>query len=186
MNLLKNKIIKGLSKLIMKSRKIILPIIIIAILALADQIIKFIVVKNIDLYDNIPIIEGVFEITYIRNTGSAWGILAGKTTFLLIMTLIVFLVSGYVYNNIIDIPKYKPMRICLVILIGGAVGNMIDRIRLGYVIDYLYFKLIDFPVFNLADIFVTISLLGILILIIFKYNNSDFDIMIGDKKGGCP
>lgn len=58
---------------------------------------------------------------------------------------------------------------------------MIDRIRLGYVIDFLYIKLIDFPIFNVADIFVTFSMAILLILVIFKYNTDDFDVMLGDK-----
>ena len=79
--------------------------------------------------------------------------------------------------------KYLPISIACVFILGGALGNLIDRVRLGYVVDFLYFKLIDFPVFNVADIYVTVSVIVLILLMIFKYrSNEDIEFILGDKK----
>lgn len=77
--------------------------------------------------------------------------------------------------------KYKDIRVLFVFIFSGAVGNMIDRIRLGYVIDMFDFCLINFPVFNVADIYVTCSMILLLILILFKYKDNDLEDILGKK-----
>ena len=81
--------------------------------------------------------------------------------------------------------RYLPLRICAVLLCAGAVGNMIDRIFRGYVVDFFYFKLIDFPVFNVADIYVTTAAVILIVLIVFLYKEEDFDRIFPkkDKRG---
>lgn len=165
----------------MKVKTYILPLVICAILTAIDQLVKHIITGSLALYDSIPVIKDVFEIKYIQNSGSAWGLLSGKTGFLLAITILVLLIVFYVYHNIAENSRYLPVRICLIFLLAGALGNMIDRIVLGYVIDFLYFKLINFPVFNVADMYVTISMIVLLLLVIFKYNTDDLDVMLGDK-----
>ena len=152
------------------------------ILALIDQITKYLVIQNIELKEEIPVIGDAVVLTYIRNTGTAWSLLSGKTVFLLIVTFIVCAGIIYIYNNIILEDRFRALRIFLITIMGGAIGNMIDRIRLQYVIDFIYFKIINFPVFNFADICVTVSIFVILFLFIFKYKTEDFDIILGDKK----
>ena len=78
-----------------------------------------------------------------------------------------------------DDGKYTPLRITLIFLIAGAIGNMIDRIVRGYVVDMFDFCLINFPVFNVADIFVTCSFVVIVILILFKYKDEELSDIIG-------
>jgi signal peptidase II len=95
--------------------------------------------------------------------------------------VVVLMLCFYVYSNISDNSKFLPLRIGMIFLIAGAIGNMIDRIKLGYVVDFFYFELIDFPIFNVADIYVTCSMIFIFLLMIFKYDNDDFDIMLGSK-----
>ena len=75
--------------------------------------------------------------------------------------------------------KYKDLRILFLFVFSGAVGNMIDRIRLGYVIDMFDFRLINFPVFNVADIYVTCSMIILLILILFKYKDNELEDLFG-------
>ena len=71
--------------------------------------------------------------------------------------------------------KFLPLRICAVLIMAGAYGNCIDRIRYGYVVDFFYFKLIDFPIFNVADIYVTVSVAAVIILLFFYYKEEDLD-----------
>lgn len=165
-----------------KSIKIyILPIIAVALLTAIDQLTKFIVAGSFKLFESKPVIKNVFSITYIQNRGVAWGMFQGKRVIFIIMTVLVLLVCFYVYANIADNDKFNFLKVLLVVLISGALGNMIDRIKLGYVIDFLHMEFIDFPIFNVADIYVVVSMILIFILIIFKYSNEDFDELIGSK-----
>ena len=92
-----------------------------------------------------------------------------------IVTIIVLLAIGFVFNRIPHEKKFTSMRWILVVLAAGAVGNMIDRIANGYVVDFLYFELINFPVFNVADCYVVISAVLAVLLIIFYYDDNDLD-----------
>ena len=166
----------------MKARKIIIPIIIATILAVIDQFTKYLIIKNVELHKEIPLIGDVLVISHIHNSGAAWGSLSGKIPFLLLITAIVTIGICYIYKNIIDNPKYMPIKVCLVAIMGGAIGNLIDRIRLGYVTDFIYFKIINFPLFNFADICVTVSVFVLIFLFIFKYKSEDLDVVLGDKK----
>lgn len=165
-----------------RSKHLTLSIICVIVLTVLDQLIKKIVTDNMKVGDRIVLVDGVFEIHYIRNTGSAWGVLSGKTFLLVLISIFVVGLIAFLYHNISFNRRYRIVRILLTFILGGAIGNMIDRIALKYVVDYLYFSLINFPVFNFADIFITVSIILVVILMIFKYNGNDFDVFIGDKK----
>ena len=150
-------------------------------IVLIDQLTKLLVTNNMELNESIPWITDVFELRYIRNTGMAWGMFNDKTWLLTVISLLMMAALLYVYHNITEGRYYRLLRILIICIIGGAVGNLIDRVRLGYVVDFLYFKLIDFPVFNVADIFVTVSVILLVILMIFKYKWKDLDVLLGDK-----
>ena len=148
---------------------------------LFDQVTKLIVIRNLPLGDSKPIIKDVFEFHHIHNTGSAWGMFSGKTWALAIVSVILSAALCYVIYNLLHSPYYRFMRFLFACILGGAIGNMIDRFRLGYVTDFLYFKLINFPVFNVADIFVTVPIILLVLLFIFKYRGNDFDVLLGEK-----
>ncbi|HHX60735.1 MAG TPA: signal peptidase II [Epulopiscium sp.] len=139
-------------------------------LVFLDQLTKWLVVLKLKPIHDFPIIDQVFHLTYVENRGAAFGILQGKHLFFIIMTLIVMICIAIYYYKLPQERKYNWMRFSLILLGSGAIGNLIDRIRLGYVIDFLYFKLIDFPVFNFADICVVV---GVSILSIFVLINPD-------------
>lgn len=171
----------------MKENKIkiyLIPILAIGLLTAFDQLTKYIIVSKYALYESTPIINDVFHITYIQNRGVAWGMFQGKRPIFLIITAIVLVGVFFIYNNICDNKKYRFLSILLTILTSGAIGNMIDRVKQGFVVDFFDFKLINFPVFNVADIYVTVSMFFLLILVIFKYKNDDFDEIFkwGKKK----
>lgn len=158
-----------------KIKIFILPIIIIGLLTALDQLTKFIIISKFSLYDTKPVINDVFAITYIQNTGMSWGMFKGKRIIFIVLTFIALLFAFRIYYNVYDKKKYIPIKFCLILLISGALGNMLDRIRLGYVIDFLSFELIDFPVFNVADIMVVVSFFLLFFLLVFKYSNEEFD-----------
>ena len=166
----------------MKRKKYLLFFITVIILAAIDQLIKLVVITKLPYKSELPVLGDVITLNHIHNSGAAWGSFSGKITFLFIFSIIAIVLILYIYHNIVEIDRFKPLRICLAFITGGAIGNMIDRVRLGYVIDYIYFKIIDFPVFNFADICVTLSMFIVLILLIFKYRQSDYDVIIGDNR----
>ena len=141
-----------------------------------DQYTKYLAVQY--LQDAPYVIwEDVFELHYLENRGAAFGMLQNQQTFFLIITMITLIAITVLY---IRMPKQKhfiPFQICLVSIVTGAIGNLIDRVRLGYVVDFFYFKLINFPIFNVADIFATVACFLLIFLVMFFYSDKDFDIM---------
>lgn len=158
--------------------KILPAIISFVLLVFGDQLTKYIVIRHMALYEAIPVIPDIFEIHYIQNTGAAFGMLKNHQLFFIISTIPVILFVVYVYIKCIPIKQFKSLRYLLILILAGATGNLIDRIRLSYVIDFLYFKLIDFPVFNVADCYVTIGFFLMIILVFFKYTDEDFELLI--------
>ena len=140
---------------------------------LADILTKKAVVSNMKLHESLPVIKDVFHITYVRNTGAAWSIFAGKTSVLGVVSAVV-VVAALIFI-VIKKPKNKVLIASLSMIIGGGIGNMIDRFSLGYVIDFLDFKLINFPVFNVADIFVVCGATLLILYMLFeeKFENAD-------------
>ena len=105
---------------------------------------------------NYPLIKGVFELSYVENRGAAFGMLQNKQLFFIILTAIVAIGMVWLLIKRRD-AMYKFMRICLALILAGALGNLVDRIFLGYVRDMFYFALIDFAVFNVADAAITVG-----------------------------
>lgn len=147
----------------------IFSLILIVVLTLADQLIKLAVVKNIELGEIIRVIHigsfDIFNLTHITNKGAAWSMMEGKTWFLIGFPLIV-IIGGAVYMYI-KRDESKLQNISLAMLIAGGIGNLIDRIRLKEVVDYISFEPIDFPIFNFADICVVIGVILLAVYFIF-------------------
>ncbi|MTI60999.1 MAG: signal peptidase II [Firmicutes bacterium] len=130
-------------------------------ISICDQLIKVIISKNLYITQSIPVINNFFRLTYIHNRGAGFGILAGyKNLFILLSIIIIVLLLIY-RNNCI---KNNFSDLAIGLIIGGALGNLVDRIRLGYVIDYLDFRI--WPVFNLAD---TAIVTGTFLFIIYYW-----------------
>ncbi|MFT4143270.1 MAG: signal peptidase II [Mobilitalea sp.] len=164
-----------------RMKHLILFIILIAI----DQISKYWVRTDLINRDSLPIIPDVLKLQYHTNTGAVWGIMGGKVEFLRIFTLIVLVLILFFYTKIPREKRFKPLSIIIVFILAGAVGNLIDRFVLGHVVDFIYFELINFPLFNFADICLTVSSILLFILAIFYYKDEDFaflDQMFRRKK----
>lgn len=142
-----------------------------------DQGSKLWAVANLKDQSPISVISSVFELRYLENQGAAFGILQGKRIFLLAFTLIIFLILLFIYLRIPAERHYLPMKIMCVLVAAGAIGNMADRFVRGYVVDFLYFSLIDFPIFNLADCYVTISCGMVFLFVLFFYREDDFSFL---------
>ena len=150
---------------------------------LGDQWAKLCVLEHFELGESIKLIEGFFSLTYVRNTGAAFGFLASanpsfRVPFFLIVPIIAMVVLGFLYR---DLPKDARWRATALGLVsGGAVGNLIDRVRLGYVVDFLDFhwkNVYYFPAFNIADSAICVGV-AILLLSTMSKKDSEKDVSI--------
>jgi len=133
-----------------------------AIILISDQLTKFIVDQSMPLHHSIPVIDNFFNLTYIRNTGAAFGFLAGSAAAFRLPFLIVFslVAIGFVVAMLRRLPERETGLItALVFILGGAIGNLIDRLAYGEVIDFLdfYWGRYHWPAFNVADSFISVG-----------------------------
>lgn len=144
-----------------------------------DQLTKFLTVTLLELYETFPIIEGVIHFTRVHNTGAAFGSLKdARWIFMIVSTVAITAMLAYLYFGHATSRLYE---ISLAMVISGGIGNMIDRVALGYVIDFIDFRLINFAVFNGADSFVCVGA-GLLILALILEILEENKSKSGDKK----
>ena len=153
------------------------------ILILFDQWTKYMVLMHVKPLSSIPLIPGVLSFTYHENRGAVWGIMQGQIPILIVSTVIILGIIFFIYSKIPDTKKYIWLRIIAVMITGGAVGNFIDRVFRHYVVDFIYFELINFPIFNVADMYVVCAAALLIIVSLFVYkDDTDFDFL-SFKKG---
>ncbi|MFA5479512.1 MAG: signal peptidase II [Candidatus Muiribacteriota bacterium] len=139
-----------------------------------DRLTKYIVINNMSLHDTIPVLNDVFHITYIRNYGAAFGFLQHKLAlFVIVAFLSVFMIFFYAFSKQAE---RIWTQVALGALLGGALGNLYDRIFFGYVIDFLDFRLINFPIFNFADVVIDIGIIMLFYEIIFMEEKRGNDV----------
>ncbi len=152
----------------------ILALLGIVLFVLVDQLTKHLAVLYLKGTAGIPLISGVFRLYYLENTGAAFGAFKGMQILLICVSIAAFFLFLFFYQKLPFSKHFRLFRICLSVLAAGALGNMIDRILHHYVIDFFYFELIDFPVFNVADCYVCVSMFVLIILILFYYKEEDY------------
>lgn len=147
-----------------------------------DQITKYLAVIHLKNGSPFIIIDGVFQLHYLENRGAAFGLMENRQAIFIVGACLVVAVFIFLYIKLPFNRRFVPLRICAVLLCAGAVGNLIDRLRLNYVIDFFYFNLIDFPIFNVADCYVVVSCIIFVLLILFYYKDEDFAFLSLRKK----
>jgi len=163
---------KAYNKILFYIKAIILVLVLVAL----DQITKhqaFIYLKD---SPNISIIPNVLELTYFENTGAAFSIMDSATFFQTIMkflTPVFFIIIMIIFYKASKDIEHRPLSIVLLFILSGAIGNYIDRITNNYVIDFIYFSAINFPIFNVADIYVTLGFVIVAFIILFVYKDED-------------
>ena len=137
----------------------------------ADQVSKYFVVLNIDLFEQVEFIPGLVSLTYVRNTGAAFSMLSGmRWLFIMIFVVITVLIVVEYFKKPLPFTKFE--RWCIAAVYGGGLANVIDRVRLGYVVDMIDVDFMEFAVFNVADCFITCGCIAMIISLIFF--NKDF------------
>lgn len=165
-----------------KVKLLIFDLLFLIVLVAIDQFTKYAAVIKLKNQPAFNIIDGVLEFNYLENRGAAFGMLQNQKMFFVFVAVIFLGVITYVLIKAPAEKKYFSMHILLVLIAGGAIGNMIDRLRLDYVVDFIYFVLINFPIFNVADIYVTVSTLILVIQVLFVYKDNDFDFLSFKQK----
>jgi len=176
----------------------------VVILILLDQFTKYLAVIFLKDKPAIPIIKDVFELQYLENTSAAFGMdpisllhnifqfdifnenpqlyLNFRMGFFYILTIAMIFMFIWLFLKIPNTKRFLFVDWILIFISAGAIGNLIDRISQQFVVDFLYFKLIDFPIFNVADIYVTCAAIALLVLGIFYYKDEDFEMIFPSKK----
>lgn len=183
--------------------KIAQAAILIAVLVVFDQITKILAQAALKGKDAFILIPDVFELRYLENTSAAFGkdpvsilnqifhfsyfvehpeaLLAWKMGFFALFTIAAVVIIVLIDLKIPDNRRFLWIDVVLQLFIAGAIGNFIDRMGRHYVIDFFYFSLIDFPIFNVADIYVTVGAVLLIVLVLFYYKEEDFEAVFPSK-----
>ncbi len=153
-----------------------------------DQWTKGLAVTKLKGKASFVLIDGVFELSYLENRGMAWGLLAGGRWLFLAGTMLVLALIVYAMWKAPLTRRFLPARLILSVLAAGAVGNLIDRLLHGYVVDFFSFCLIHFPVFNVADCYVVAAGIAFVVFFLFYYKDEELFVFIPEalrkKKAG--
>ena len=161
----------------MKNKKIlsiVLAVTIFTAILVLDLLTKEFIISRLipNVGDSVDVMPGFINFIYVKNTGAAWGVLSGSKAFLIIITiviLILFLVFYILRVRRVGNKSSVWLAICIGLISGGCIGNLVDRIAFGYVRDFINFQFISFPVFNFADVALTCGMIVMLVYFIFFY-----------------
>lgn len=185
-------------------RQLALSYLSVAIAIAVDQLTKYLADACLSQKSPFVLIPGVFELRYLENESAAFGLdiisilhkifrisyfdanpdafLRCKMLFFTVVTLAVLVLLFLLYRKIPWERHWLPFNLIVLGFVAGAVGNLIDRVAHSYVIDFFYFCLIDFPIFNVADIYVTLASLAFVLVVLFFYKEEDFALLFPPKK----
>ena len=151
----------------------LISVIIAFVLSAVDQSKKHMALTKLKPIGNTTFIKGFMDFTFVENRGAAFGILNGKIWLLLILAAIICAVIIYSMLKMPKTKEYRLLKAALTLILAGAVGNVIDRVIRGYVVDFFEFTFISFPVFNMADIYVVVGAIAMALIMIFVIKDED-------------
>ena len=161
-----------------KRRKILLlDAVLAAVLFGIDQFTKYLAVLHLKGNEPYVLIDGVLELQYLENRGSAFGMLENQKVFILFVGIVFMAVILFFLFKLPSEKKFNIVHILLSCIIAGGAGNMADRFRLDYVVDFISFVLINYPIFNVADIYIVLSTIGLFILFLFVFKEKDLEFL---------
>ena len=185
------------------NKQFFLSTVFVTILVIFDQMTKKLAVLFLKDKPAIPILKDIFELQYLENTSAAFGMdpisllhkifqfdifnanpelyLSVRMVFFYLLTIIMIWLLGLLYLRIPNEKRFRYLDWIVIFMIAGAIGNFIDRVIQQYVVDFLYFKLINFPIFNVADIYVTCAAIALLILGLIYYKDEDIERIFPSK-----
>lgn len=159
----------------LQKRNHFLSLLIFYILIMVDRYTKILAVSHLKGQASFILIRDVLELSYLENTGAAFSSFEGKQVFLIILTTLVILLLVWKYITLPAERRFHLMRLCILLILAGAGGNLLDRLSRRYVVDFIYFVPINFPKFNVADIYITCGVALLAVLLFFYYTEEEFD-----------
>ena len=165
-----------------KKKLYIIDIVLVIILLAIDQFTKYLAVQKLMNKPAFVIIHNVLEFDYLENRGVAFGMMQNQKWFILLTTFVLLAAVLFLLIKLPEENKYTILHYVFVAIVAGGMGNMIDRLRLGYVIDFISFVLIDFPTFNVADCYIVCATILLFIMFIFVYKEEDLEFISFKKK----
>ena len=165
-----------------RKRLLIVDAAVMLILLLLDQFAKYLALTRLKGNPAIVLIDGVLELQYVENTGMAFSLFQNRKIFILIMGFLVMAVILFYLFRIPEGKRFRIVHILLAALIAGALGNIIDRIRFDFVVDFISFVLIHYPVFNVADCYIVVSAIILFLLFMFVYREEELAFLSVRKK----
>ena len=153
-----------------------MPIIAVVVLILLDQGTKLWALASLKPIHNMTLVEGFMDLTFVENRGVAFGMFSGQRWFILLLTGIIAVGLIWFYVTMPKKKEYFPLRVSLVLVLSGAIGNIIDRLFRGYVVDFFEFTFFEWPVFNVADIYVVVGVILLALMIIFVVKDEDLEL----------
>lgn len=152
------------------------------VLLFLDQFTKHLVTIHLKNQPPLVLIDGVLEFQYFENTGIAFSLFQGRKVFILITGFLVMAVILFFLFRIPEERKFRVIHVLMAVLIAGALGNIIDRIRFDYVVDFISFVLIHYPIFNVADCYIVVSAIVLFCLFLFVYKEEDLEFLSFKRK----
>ncbi len=152
------------------------------LLVALDQWSKFLAIRYLKDQEDLAFLPGIVKLHYLENRGAAFGILQNQQWVFLLLGLCFLAIACYVFRRLPYDRHYRPLAILVVVISAGAIGNMIDRLVRHFVVDFFCTTFIDFPIFNVADIYVTLGVIFLIICVLFVYQEQDFEFLSGKSE----
>lgn len=158
-------------------KMLLLDLVIAVLFVAADQWSKYLAIQQLKGRPAFVLIEGVLELQYLENRGSAFGMLQNQKFFILFVGIVFLAVILYFLFKLPALKKFNSVHILLSMVIAGGIGNMIDRFRFDYVVDFISFVLINYPIFNVADILIVVAVICLFALFLFVFKEQDLEFL---------
>lgn len=158
-------------------RMLFIDLIVTLVLLAGDQFTKHLAIEHLKNQPAFILIDGVLELRYLENRGSAFGMLQNQKFFILSVGFVGLAVVLFFLFKMPNNKKFWTAHIAVSAIVAGGIGNMVDRFRFGYVVDFIYFALIDFPIFNTADCYIVVFTILLFFLFMFVYKESDLEFL---------
>lgn len=142
-----------------------------------DQLTKYLAIQHLKDRPAFVLIDGVLELQYLENRGSAFGMLQNQKFFILFVGIVFLIIILFFLFKLPAQKKFNRVHVLLSMVIAGGIGNMVDRFRFDYVVDFISFVLIHYPIFNVADITIVVAVIGLFLLFMFVFKEKDLEFL---------
>lgn len=160
-----------------RTKMLLIDVVIMLVLLGLDQLTKYLAIINLKNHPAVVLWDGVLELNYLENRGSAFGMLQNQKFFILFIGVVFLAVILFFLFKLPEEKKFCTVHILLSAIVAGGVGNMIDRLRFDYVVDFISFVLIHFPIFNVADCYIVVATIVLFLLFLFVFEEKDLEFL---------